>query len=212
MIFRNSPFIVLSLLLFSSFLTPPKRTNIIFKHGSRLVYTIENKNTTEEFVVTIRKLTPDLVFNYELSNSGKKGSVTIPAKDMDSARILNSAFPGGSVTLDNQVSLFLSHIIYAEVAMAGMNDYGTNFVANPGEAIDTFSRGEPIKKDIKVNGRLMPIDVEKFYDHVDPVSGNYHYTFTILKNENFPLILDMDLGWNLHLKQIEDVEITKTED
>jgi hypothetical protein len=201
------------LLISSCFATPPKRTSVNFKHGSRLVYTIENKSGAYDLTVTIRKTSPDLVFNYEVSNSDKKGTITVPAKDLDSARTLNTKFNGESVTLDNEVSIFLSHIIYAEIAMAGMNDFGTEFKASPGEPMDTFSRGEPAKQEIKVNGRMMTLDVEKFYDHVDPNSGSYHYTFVILKNENFPLILDMDLGWtSFHLKKIEEVEITKTDD
>jgi hypothetical protein len=184
-------------------------TVVTIKKGTKIVYDIESKGQSGNLTITIKKTSPDMVFTYEISGaSGSQGSVTIPAKDLDSARSLNNNnLSGGNVKLNNETCLFLSRTIYAEIAMAGMNDGGTSFKANPGEEPDSFSKGEPAIKEFKINGKTTKIDVEKFYDHVDPVSGNYHYSYTILKNEDFPLILDMATGWNLHLKQMDGVDV-----
>jgi len=186
----------------------PKKTLVRFKHGSKITYAVDNRGKSYNLIITIVKTSPDLEFSYELTAPfNKKGSITIKAKDLDSARSLHNDFMGGSLTLKGEVSLFLSRILYAETCMAGMNEGGTWFQANTNEAMDTFSTGEQIKKDIKINGRTVSIDADKIFDHVDDQTGSYHYTITVLRNENFPLILDMNLGLSLAIKSMDDVEV-----
>jgi len=196
------------LLLLSSFSVPKKRTIVNLKHGSQLIYDVDAGNAHYNLTVTIKKIKPELSFSYETSGPNpKKGSITIPAKDIDSARSLNNDFGGGNKDLDGETSIFLSRTIYAEVAMAGMTEGGTSFKANSNETMENFTKGEPNQNEIKVNNKIIQIDGERFYDYVDEKHGNYHYAFTIMKSENYPLILDMNLGWILHLKEMKDVEV-----
>jgi len=201
------------LLLFSSFSVPKKKTTIVLKHGSVLIYDIDANSEKFDLIVTLKKVKPEIVFSYETSGpSKKKGTITIPAAAIDSSRTLNNDFSGGNKTLNGELSLFLSRLIYGELAMAGMNEGGTSFRANPKDTMENFTRGEPNLNEIKVNGHNIQIDGERFYDFVNEKTGNYHYAFTVLKNEEFPLILDMNLGWILHLKQIDGVDVMKVEE
>jgi len=196
------------LILFASFLAPKKKIIVILKHGSQLVYDMDAGNAHYDLIVTIKKTKPEISFSYETTGPNpKKGAITIPAKDIDSARSLNNDFGGGTKTLDGETSVFLSRAIYAEVAMAGMTEGGTSFKANSNEAIENFTKGEPNQNEIKVNGKKIQIDGERFYDYVDEKHGNYHYAFTLMKSDDYPLILEMNLGWIMHLKEMKDVDV-----
>jgi hypothetical protein len=180
------------------------------KVGSKLKYDVNFKGMKYNFIMTIKKLKPTVVFDYEMTApANKKGTVTISAKDMDSARELYNLFKGGPVTLKGQTSGFLSRKVYDEL----VTDGETNFKPNVGEQTDNFSNASSQTTSLKVNGTTVDIPTEWFFDRVGTgEESSYHYSFTVLKNKDFPLITNMDLGWSIFLREMDNVEYIKKEE
>ena len=162
------------------------------KPGTELIYEVNANNNVYNFVININKLTPEVSFDWKMTDPvNKNGEIIITASARDTSTYLKNYFFGGSVdTLTNMSAVWVSNKIYNE-----LKSKGETYIENMGDA-------NPVKvlnKDpyeTTLNGKTVSLPA------IYAEAGNGR-SYTILDNPMNPIILDMAIQFSITLKEIK---------
>lgn len=195
---RKTFFLSLALLLsFVSF----SQVNLqsLLKPGAKLVYAVEANEQKYDFIVTIKAITPALVFDWEMTEPvNNKGSIAHTATAMLSGNTMFNYFSGGAKTLDdNTLSVWISRNVFMSLTKGSRS---AMLKMNTNESAQKMSvAGEdPGELHILVNGEKET--VEEFVARGE--SGDEVY-FSVANSAKFPIILRMKNGFYIGLKEIK---------
>ena len=164
------------------------------KPGVVLVYGVDFHGKTYDFIVTVKKLAPDLVFDYEMTApASKKGNITIKEKALDKSTKQSNMFMGGPVVLEDETTVWVSR----EVIRQYRGDV-LNIRIDTGSGLEIFLPAKP--NDPTYKTELDGKDVEYPIWHL---THHGKQTLWIFDNLAAPLIFKMDLGWKIWLKEIK---------
>lgn len=169
-------------------------STVDIKVGTVLVYEVNNEGTKYQFIVTIKKLEQGITFDWQMTAPiNKKGTIEMAEEAVESADGLFNYFTGGVSKLTNQTSVWISRLMWAELHS---EDEMAAIALDGGEPIGFFrENGDYFATKYKAGDVQLKTSVLKSLSDSE--------TITIWENEKFPIILKMDLGWTIELKEIK---------
>lgn len=130
----------------------------VIKPKTQLVYLVQSGEQMYYFMVTVKAVTPAVVFDWEMTEpANMKGSITHTATAMTSATTMHNFFKPGDVTLDdNTISVWLSKATYTSLRKTG-----AMLSMNVGEAPRKMGlTGESKEVKILLNGQKETVEEE----------------------------------------------------
>ena len=176
----------------------------LVKPGTKLIYAVEAGEEKYDFVVTVKALTPALIFDWDMTNYvNANGTLTHTATAMQSANTMYNLFAPGKKTLnDDQISVWLSKNAIAELKKQGT---GTMMKMNVGETPRKMGiDGESKELKILVNGEKETIDEQMAVELDDAGQAKKTDTyFTFYNSAKMPVIIRMKNDFYIQLKEIK---------
>lgn len=167
------------------------------KKGDKLVYQVKAGGNEYEFIVTLNDPGNNaLDFNYEMTNSNKTtGHVTISNKAKSEAIKYVNFFRGGELNLTDACTVWLSGKNFSD-----MGNKKTTMTLDNG-APETFYNPEndDVSTIVKIKGENKKIEAFIINNAAD---GSGNKTMWIHDISSNSLIVKMDMGWSIILKEI----------
>ena len=109
------------LLLFTAVTFAQANIQALIKPGTKLIYAVEANEQRYDFIVTVKKLTPAVEFDWEMTESAAgKGSVIHTPEAMLTGNTMYNYFSPGIKKLDDQtLSVWLSKATFAALKKEG---------------------------------------------------------------------------------------------
>jgi hypothetical protein len=168
--------------------------------GDKLVYEVNAGGQVYDFIITILRPASDAYrysFDWEMTAPvNKSGHVNISKNAaFDSKKYMNY-FNGGNLTLTDACTVWMTGENFGE-----MPDKKTIMQFDSNEP-ETFYRKDEAETEqaIKYKGRDMKLDIFKTDNEKQ---GSDHRQVWVQGISAFPLIVKMDLGWTIRLKEIK---------
>jgi hypothetical protein len=201
-------FFVIALLMFAVLSFAQVRMEALVKPGAKLIYAVEANGQNYDFIVTIKALTPALVFDWQMTDPvNTNGTITHTAAAMVSANTMYNYFTSGERTLDdNTISVWLSkntHTALAKGTKSVMIKMNTNeSLKRMGLVEDDKDDADEIK--ILVNGEKETIEeqlAQPLNEEGQPTGEDTFFSF--YNSSKMPVILRMKNGFSIVLKEIK---------
>ena len=168
------------------------------KKGDKLVYQVKAGSNEYDFIVTINEEGENGIdFNYEMTNANKtSGHVTISNKARSEATKYVNFFRGGELKLTDASTIWLSGKNFSD-----MPNKKTTMTLDSG-APEIFYRPEndEVNPVVKIKGEDKKLDAFIINNGAD---GSGNKTMWINGISSNSLIVKMDLGWSIVLKEIK---------
>lgn len=167
---------------------------VTIKVGTQLVYDVVTPNASYQFIITIKKLTDGVTFDWQMTAPmNKKGTIEMTKEATETATELYNYFTGGTVQLTDKTSVWVSQEVWNDMH----DEDEMAMISIDGQEDAGFFRenGEDYK--VKYNGSNTTLKTSQLSSLTDT------RTITVWENQNFPIILSMDLGWTITLKEIK---------
>jgi hypothetical protein len=170
----------------------------VIKPGAKLIYGVEANEQKYDFVVTVKTLTPAVVFDWQMTEPvNRSGTVTHTANAMASGNTMFNYFSGGEKTLDdNTLSVWVSKNVFAGLTKGGKSAM-IKMNTNESAQLMAVTEEDPKELQVTVNGEKEII--EEFT--AKGQSGEDVY-FTFANSAKVPIILRMKNGFYIALKEI----------
>jgi len=177
-----------------------KGSTLVLSEGLILVYGVDYNGSLYDFIVTIKSLKDGAVeFDYEMTNaSGTKGNVKITANALKDATVHYNYFSGGPLELNDMTTVWMSKKVFDD--LTGVK--GRTKVSNDGGKSETEIIAKRVGYDYSLFNAISNTtfnDLTYFYAESEDASVKYWVHF----NEYSPIILKMDLGWKIWLKEMK---------
>ncbi|MBK8609736.1 MAG: hypothetical protein IPL84_07255 [Chitinophagaceae bacterium] len=168
------------------------------KKGDQLVYQVNAGGNEYDFIVTINAESVEngIDFNYEMTNSSNtRGHVTISAKAKAEASKYVNYFRGGDLNLTDACTVWLSDKNFADMP----SKKTTMQIDN--NSPETFYRpaDDEVYPTVKIKGENKKIECFVIDNAADGTGNKSMWINNISSNS---LIIRMDLGWTIALKEI----------
>lgn len=168
------------------------------KRGDKLVYHVNANGKEYDFIVTINDESYEkgVDFNYEMTDPvNLKGHVLISAKGKNESNKYVNYFRGGEMQLDDACTVWMTGLNFSD-----MPNKQTTMIIDNNEP-ETFYRpdNDEVYPVVNVKGKMMKIDGFRINNAKD---GSGNKTLWINGISSNSLILKMDLGWTIELKEI----------
>jgi hypothetical protein len=167
--------------------------------GSVLTYEVNYYGDIYNFIVHIKKFGDDgIEFDYSMNNETNiSGSMKIVKDAFESSKTQYNYFSGGPLTLTDQTSVWLSKKVFAEL----ISESGKSTISSDGGSTETEIQNIGAFHDFELYNTTSNTtfnDVSYLYATNEDESEKYWINFSKYN----PLILGMDLGWTIWLKQM----------
>lgn len=192
-----------ALLLLTVFSFAQVNLQTVIKPGAKLIYAVEAGAQKYDFIVTVKALVPALVFDWEMTNDNKSnGTITHTAPAMISGNTMYNYFSPGAKTLDdNTLSVWISKNTFTSLTK------GTKTVLLQMNMNETPKKMGVIAEDPKelkiiVNGEKETVEGFEAKD-IAVGEGQDPVNFIFASNAKMPVILSMNNGFSIALKEIK---------
>lgn len=168
------------------------------KKGDKLVYHVKAGGREYDFIVTLNhySFTGGIDFDYEMTSpADKTGHVTVTPGASEKSKKYHNYFSGGELNLTDAVTVWLSWINFSE--MPGKKTQ-MSFDDGPEETMYRPEKDE-VEPVVKIKGQDKKIEAFMINNKAD---GTGDKTLWINGISSNPLIVKMDLGWVIELKEI----------
>jgi len=170
--------------------------NFTFSNGVKLSYDIVGAQGSVRMNVDVIDFDKSASFKYSIPEQGLEGKITVTPQANKSATELYYLFDGQNKVLENQMCLWLSKGFASRLLITGENQMSIRqgFV----KKTYTYKLTEQKKILFNVNGKPTKLPVACFED-----TAGQGLTFWMWYNAGQYLIVRMDVGWQMILKNIE---------
>lgn len=167
------------------------------KKGDKLVYQVKAGGNEYEFIVTLNDPGNNaLDFNYEMTNSNKTtGHVTVSNKAKSEATKYVNFFRGGELSLTDACTVWLSGKNFSDMA----NKKTTMTLDNGAPETFYIPENEEVSTVVKIKGEDKKIEAFIINNAADGTGNKTMWIHDISSNS---LIVKMDMGWSIVLKEI----------
>ena len=196
-------FFLFGLLILSIFSFAQVNLQTLVKPGTKLIYAVEAGAQKYDFIVTVKALVPALIFDWEMTNDNKNaGTITHTATAMMAANTLYNYFTPGAKTLDdNTLSVWLSKNSFTALTKGTKT---AMIIMNTNEAPKKMgvTKEDPAELKIIVNGEKETVEEFEAKD-MGVGDGQDPVYFTFATSAKMPIILRVQNGFNIALKEIK---------
>ncbi len=168
------------------------------QRGDKLVYHVNARGKEYDFIVTLNDASFEkgVDFNYEMTEPVNiKGHVIIEATGKNDSRKYINYFGGGEMVLSDASTIWMTWVNFSELP-----NKETKMTFDNG-AEETFYNkdGNEVTPTINYKGKQVMLDAFSLNNAAD---GKGDKTIWVLNGSGNPLIVKMDLGWTIELKEI----------
>lgn len=164
--------------------------------GTVLTYDVNMGGKQYKFIATLKKSGDEISFDWKMTEPvNKSGIVNMSAAAVKNADALFNYFAGGASNLDKETSIFLSKKVFDDVAanaetllkVNGASDTATRMSNTIGEF------------NFNLNGNLIAAPAWELEG-----GSEIKYKVVAIESRQFPLIVQMDLGWTIVLAEVKE--------
>jgi len=180
-----------------------KGSTFIPQEGMMLTYGVDFNGSTYDFMLLIHESKKDkVVFEYRMTNPNQtSGTVTMTADALESATSQYNFFRGGPVTLEDMTSVWISRKVFDELT----GEKGSSTISPDGGQTSVELIGKKVGYDYSIYNHISKRQFDDIaYYYAESADGNIKYW--IGTNRGIPIILKMDLGWKVWLKEMDRAE------
>lgn len=176
-------------------------SNLLTTEGTVYVYEVDFYGNTYDFIVHVKSLDDGIEFDYEMTNTNNtKGIVKISKGAFENAIAQNNYFSGGEMNLDDQTTVWLSKKVFEDLVNTGKATISTDG-GNTKIVIGDATAGH----DFELYNAISEEPIEDLsYVYAESPDGSAKYWIHMSKYN--PLILKMDIGWSITLKEMRSAE------
>lgn len=179
-------------LLFAMFISAQ---NLELNEGSELVYAVNHNGSQYDFILKLITYDNDeIVFNYLMTDPANlDGVVKITECAIKNAMVMYNYFDGATVTLDHEIAIWLSKDLFNDLVNSGSGYIAPAVGENWMNMINSGSES----LGCSVGG------IDQILDAVLLTEVDGNRKIWVLNDEQNPLIVKMDLGWTIELKEVK---------
>jgi hypothetical protein len=161
-------------------------------------YNLASGGERYQFIVDLIEMEPYRTFKFTMTNSNETSAlIAITPQALDSGNVEKNYFPSFSDTLDNNtLTVWFSKTMFNNIVEHDTAYFNGNY-SGFGNRISKFYNAGSQNYIYELNG--VPQNVEVIY--VKEVSDRPK-EFWVLNNLNNPLIVKMNIGWEIWLKEV----------
>lgn len=175
---------------------PLKGSTLMAMKGGVFTYEVDFYGEKYDFIVTITENTYEkgLTFSYRMTNANNtSGTVNITDNARKTASAQNNYFSGGEMNLTDMTTVWVSNAVSDELEKQGKSKISTDGGANWIELQRKY-----FNYDYSIKTKTGTIS-DIGYMYCESSDGSTKYWIQTGGN---PLILKMDLGWSITLKEM----------
>lgn len=168
--------------------------------GATLVYDVDFYGSQYDFIVHLKALDDNgLSFDYEMTNPNRtRGAVHMTTEALREATAQFNYFRGGEATIDDKTSVWVSAAVYQALAGEG----GAATISTDGGNSTVKIVKSKTGHDYAVINAIRQEEIRDLaYLYAESEDGEVKYW--IHNDPDNPLILKMDLGWKIKLREID---------
>ncbi|MDB5193472.1 MAG: hypothetical protein JWQ96_3035 [Segetibacter sp.] len=162
------------------------------KAGDILVYHVKNNADEYDLIVTVKKFGPEINFDFEMTEKDTKGNVNIQAAAVSGASKYHNFFTSNNQNFSNQSTIWLSKKNYRELVASRRT------MMDMGNENQVFARTINTTHKINFKGKQKIVTVHSIESQGTENKSNLH----ILTEPDNPLIVFIDKGWTMTLKEV----------
>lgn len=174
----------------SAYISPKQ----ILRKGTKLVYDVNYSGTQYECTVTMNEESDAYNFDWKISSpENTSGSINIAKTALENANSLFSNFTGGTIQLKDECCFLISKKMFNALKGNGSIEIYTDkkegvmtIFGNPYNHTQTFGYQNNFSNEFECR----------------TVTDGGDFQITYVNDENFPLIVEMNLGMKMKLKSI----------
>jgi len=168
------------------------------KAGDQLVYEVNANGNVYDFIVTLQPESDQYRYSFDWEMTApvnKKGHVNVSKEAASDSKRYKNYFGGGDLTLTDACTVWMTYANFGELP-----DKQTTMQMDDGEPT-TFYRKDEAETEYEVlyKGRKVKLDVFKMDNDK---KGGQRQQLWIQNISSNSLIVKMDLGWTIRLKEI----------
>ncbi len=178
-------------------------STLMLREGLVLVYGVNYNGTEYDFIMTINELSETKIeYSYIMTNAYATSGTIIMSEDA----LLNATshynyFSGGTVELTDMTSVWMSKKVFDELT----GEHGKTTISVDGGKTQVELNAIEVGYDFSLYNDISKKQFDNigyFYAETEDQQIKYwvHYS------KHYPIILKMDLGWQICLKEIRDSE------
>lgn len=161
--------------------------------GSKLTYKVNFRGMKYDFIIDLKQLEPRIIYDWRMTIADdKKGTVTMQPEAIAAATKQYNYFDKAEINLTDATCVWVSKGVFASLKV------GKPTIMNSGKADKIF-----LKKDLPEASQ--PTAGGKAIDCLYAESEDGTEKYWIMNNAEFPLILKMDLGWQIAIDAITNL-------
>jgi hypothetical protein len=173
-------------------------TGLKLKNSDVLVYEVNQSGSVYHFEVTIKEIREAVVFDWGMPEKDISGEVTLEKQAREQATAYLNYFSDGSEKVFTDTStVWLSRKNYNELKK------GNTILTLDNNGAERFDKKENSTLGIMYKGKPMTL---KMFRTDNGKTNTDQRQLWILDQAAQPLILKMNLGWTIELKEIKTVE------
>lgn len=166
------------------------------KPGAQLIYDVNMGGKRYQFIATLTTVADSLVFSWKTTgNDNQSGTVTTTAGALAKADALHNLFTSGDTRLDGETALVLSKRIFNDVATTS----SATVKVNGKDDTPTVLSNVIGEYNFNLNGALVAIPGWELQG-----GGEFNYSIQVLESAKFPLIYQLNAGFNMLLTEIKN--------
>lgn len=170
------------------------RMALVTGDNAVLTYAVENSGAQYDFIVTVIDREPDLAFDYRMTNTtGTSGRIFVTRQDLDTAHGQDNYFSGGQHTLKKSTTVWISKAAFKDLQTKGETFFRYTYAGK----VVKFTKTAEERYEVMVNGKKVKVPTMLLND-----TEGLGHSYRILNNESEPLILEMNLGWTIKIKDV----------
>jgi len=196
-------FLLFALVMSTAFVFAQVNLQSVIKPGSKLIYGVEANGQKYDFIVTVKALVPALVFDWQMTDPiNINGTITHTAPAIISGNTMYNFFAPGAKTLDdNTLSVWISKNSFTALTK-GTKTAFLKMNTNESPKKMGVEQEDPKEMKIIVNGEKETVEEFEAKDMAAP-SGEDRVYFTFANSAKMPIILRMQNGFYIALKEIK---------
>lgn len=161
------------------------------KSGTVLSYHVVFNAIEYDFVVDSIKLAADVSFAWNMTEPmTMNGSIVLKKNALDTATTFYNYFSGGNLTFEDKTSVWISKKVFKAIKK------GSSIIVDAGTGREKLLYASTENISVKIDGHQKSLETLKAVTE----SGKI---FWILNNPANPIIVKMNLGWSIILKEVK---------
>lgn len=161
--------------------------------GDILVYEVNDSGDVYNFIATVKKYGDAISFDFSVPKKNIKGNALISAAAVTSATVYDNDFTNANKNLKDKITVWLSKDNYRGLAS---DDKETKM--DFGDGLETFTRESNSTLRVKYKGLQKIMTIHK----IASTGASGRKEISVLTDLDNPLIVSMNLGWKVTLKEV----------